>query len=364
MAKSDAEGLFFWDEIVDPAPVEPKTELKETADPIEPKEEPKEEPKTEPKEEPKESPKEEPKDTFGQDDPKEEPKDGIDPNKFFTSLGDELHDNFILDLEEGEKLTEENLPDVFKRTVRNRVTEQFADMANALDEEEFKAAKFLLNGGSLSDLLSPSKSLPSFDVSTEDGQRKILEYHIKNVDGITDQDDIDNKLEWYEEDPDRKKKYAEKYYSKVKEAEKLARQSEFDKREQKARERIEQMDALEQKVGTFLKENKELFGAVKVTPRESRSLMSYIFTPSVKTKDGRNVTPFSQDFGEIYLNKPENLIFIAKLMRSGFDLSQIKQKGASDKVKETGEKLQRSLENQKPKGAAGNDGEGPVWKHF
>jgi hypothetical protein len=262
--------------------------------------------------------------------------------KFFTTLSKELAEKKIFQhvtLTDGEEITEEKFFELHEQEVDARFEEALQDFITELNDEDGGAfIKFKRAGGKTSDFFafySQMNDELDVDIEKEAGQDAVLRKWYKTVENL-DEEDIEDKLDWLKEGG-KKKKYAEKYLSKM-DADKQAAKTQFlnDQLEAQTKRENDKKEFVT-KLKTTL-DTTEAVGDFVFNKPEKSGLLDYILKPAVKLKSNQYLTKFQSDLNEIVKNNPEKLLVLAKLLKTDFDTTDLvvkKQTEAVKKVKST-----------------------------
>lgn len=239
----------------------------------------------------------------------------------------------------------------------DEVEDQLEDLMEASNEAFFEnqvkdlptVAKNLLkvaaNGGDVSSYLSSLASSMSgslkkgMDLSTEEVQESVLR-NILSQEG-KDSEDIDHEIEFLKE-KGRLSSVADRKYSKWEE--------DFEKKEANlVKEQSERRKAAKEntrkyrsELADFLSKNKEVSN-FSISVADKRDLPSYIANPAYETPNGNSISEFQKDLFEV-MKDNKKVVALAKILKSDFDFSKIMNKGATQALKDTKNKIQ----NQKP----------------
>lgn len=273
--------------------------------------------------------------------------------KFFKTLATGLKEGGVLaniEIKDDETIDGDKFADLIDQEAEARVNETFESFFEELDEDGTAFLKFKKAGGKTSDFLkayAASTELPTVDLTSSDGQKEILKYYYKHIDG-TDDEDIADKIEWAVENG-KLEKYAEKY-SKIIQNKDKERKDALLLQQEEAQERIEDE---RKKFETELKDTLEKTDAINnvtLTKEDKKDLIPFMTKPSVKIGKNKYITGLQAGIQKIFNDKPK-LLLLAKLVKSDFDLSTVEKKGASKLTKEVKSELQRQKVTPGPKSA-------------
>ena len=250
-----------------------------------------------------------------------------DDTNFFTTLSKELAEKKIFQhvtLTDGEQITEEKFFELHEQEVDGRVEEAIQDFITELNDEDGAAfIKFKRAGGKTSDFFefySQMSGELNVDIEKEEGQDAILKKWYKTVENLDDED-IEDKLDWLKESG-KKKKYAEKYQTKM-EADKQTAKTQFLNEQLEAQTKRENAKKeFVAKVRTTL-DTTESVGDFVFNKTEKPELLDYLLKPAVKLKSNQYLTKFQSDLNEIINNHPDKLLVLAKMLMNDFDTSDL-----------------------------------------
>ena len=247
--------------------------------------------------------------------------------EFYSTLSKELKDKGVFKyatLPEEGQITEEQFFELHEQEVEARADEVINDFVAEINNGDGAAfMKFIRAGGKVSEFFNfytQNGTVPEADIETESGQDVVLRHYYKTYEGLDD-DDIDDKLEWLK-DSGKKKKYAEKYNTKMVSEQEAAR-DQLVKDQELARKKKEQdQKDFVTNLKTTLDTTEGLNGFV-FNKKENPVLMDYLVKPQVKLQNNMYLTQFQADLAKIIKEEPQKLLVIAKLMKSNFDTSDI-----------------------------------------
>lgn len=306
-------------------------------------------------------------DTEVSEEPEEEELD------IFTAAAKDLEQLGFFPKVEG-KVDEGKFLETLESTIEEKIDTGIEQVIESwkkdLGETGTEFIKFTMNGGKPEDFFTQySQDQLNFNVDTEWGQKQFLEYYYGKVMGH-DEEDVESLIEAHM-DGETMEKAAKKFYGKLK-SEKDSKKSEFiqkqqelhEARQEAARQRIQQFKDAASKVDHILvrgEGGKEL-GKVAFTAAEKRALTNYITQNSVQTQNGKYMSEFMADLNKIYQEEPDKLMMLAKIMKSGFDMSDFVKQGVSEETKKVKSNLQRIKTKQKTKTQPRKDR--PAWEYF
>lgn len=260
------------------------------------------------------------------------------------------------ELEEGEELTEEKaeelLEDGFEESLNNRIKDLFEEMPPMVKELN----KFVLDGGTPEEFLATHKKSSStitedMDMSEVSNQKMIVKKALQEEGH--DEDYIETHLEFLEE-KDKLEMMAEKHYKKW-EAKNQESKKEILRRQEDYKKSLKENErALKHTVSSFITENKEING-LKFSTQDKTVLPNYMSRRSVKLENGQEITEMQRDLYSA-MQDENKAILIAKLLKTDFDFSSIKNSAATEVTKKTKEELRRSKSTKQPPKAGSSMG--------
>ena len=282
--------------------------------------------------------------------PKEgkESEDGpVDPEKeedvkFFTTLAKVLQEKGVfqnIEIKDDDQIDGEKLVELNDMEIESRVEETFQSFFEEMDEDGMAFLKFKKAGGDTRVFLNAyaqSMELPTSDLTTEDGQEKMLRYYYKHIENLDDED-VDDRIEWAK-DGKKLEKLATKYADTVTRMEQQKRDA-LLQQAQEAEERAKEnrkvfKETLEETLATVKEVNDVPF------TKEDKGLIDYLTKPAVKIGKNKYITGMQADIQKIWQEADrKQLLLLAKFVKSGMKLDVVKQKGAKEKVTEIRKKV-------------------------
>jgi hypothetical protein len=271
--------------------------------------------------------------------------------KFFKTLATGLKEGGIfsnVEIKDDDVIDGDKFADLIDSEAESRVNETFEAFFEELDEDGAAFLRFKKAGGKTSDFLrayANSAELPTSDLTTSEGQKEILKYYYKHIDG-TDDEDIDDKIEWAVENG-KLEKYAEKYSKIIQDRDKQKRDTLLLQQEEQQRQLDEERKKFESELKITL-ENTDAINNITLTKEDKKELIPFMTKPSVKIGKNKYITGLQAGIQKIFSDKPK-LLLLAKLVKSDFDLTGVEKKGASKLTKEVKTELQRQKQTPGPK---------------
>lgn len=279
------------------------------------------------------------------------PESGDDSN-FYTTLATEMKEKGIfqnLELEEGEEIDEKRFFELQDAEIEARVEETFEAFGENMDEDGKAFLRFKQNGGNTQDFFKVYNSQNSFlleDIDTRDegDQDIIIKHYLRTVDSV-EEDEIIDKIDWLGENG-KKKAYAERYLKKLKETEEENKKNLALQVERASIQREENTKKFNAELQSELSKIDSV-GSFSFNKVDKKDLVEYITKPSVKIGKNKFITPFQAELGEIFRaegDKKQNLLLLAKLVKTNFDVKDLLESAKTKVVKEAKSKLQAAKE--------------------
>jgi len=242
------------------------------------------------------------------------------------------------------------LVDIFNTGIEKVIEEKLLDLPETVRELN----KFVLGGGDPETFINAlvearQRTNTKIDIDKEEGQKQFLSWSLKQK-GYDDEY-IETQIEFLV-DSGKLENISKKEYemaqnkSKTFEAEqrKELLKNQKEQKENTKRERLE----LKTKVTSILKDNEDLRG-FKISEKEKRELPKYMVDNTVKLEDGSYITEMQRDLFS-FMQKEENALLIAKLLKSGFDFTPLINSVESKVTNKVKDNIRR---NQKPNKSSG-----------
>lgn len=251
------------------------------------------------------------------------------------------------ELEEGEELTEEKaaafIEDNYEASVEDRVGELFDELPQVVKDMN----KYVLDGGDirnfLGSLVKGSNDIPTdLDISSEANQELIMRNALKSED--YDDDYIETHIEFLK-DSKKLEKFAKAKLEKIEKAKEEERKALVKQQEAIKQSQKETLRKLKTSVASSLKDMEDIEG-IPLTKADKKELPSYMVDRNVKLENGGSVTSMQMDLMEALKDEKKAMI-VAKLLRSGFDLSSIQAKAATEVTKKVKDNIRRNKKETK-----------------
>ncbi len=275
-------------------------------------------------------------------------------DEFYKNLALELKKANVfsnVEIKDDDEIDEDKFIELQDQEVDARFEEALEGFMEELDDDGKAFLKFKKDGGKTEDFFSVLKTksaLPKGDLDDEDFQEKIIRHYYSNYDDMTS-DEIDDRIEWLK-DTSKMESFATKYDTKIKdiitkkEAVKLKAQSEAKETQLKIDKKF--ADEIKSRIDKI-----EDVNGIPITPKDKKSLDSYMLKPTVKIGKNKFVSKFQSDLRKS-LKDNDTFILLGKLLQSNFDLTDV-IKNLNTKATRN---IRKKLESQKGNSVIKNSG--------
>ena len=245
----------------------------------------------------------------------------------------------MVDIKDDEPIDAEKFFELQDEEIELRFEETLTNFMNDLDDTGKAYLRFKKAGGndaSFFKAFAQTSEIPTGELRTVEDYDKTLRYYYKTFEDM-DESDIDEKLEWLEESG-KKEKYAKRYGEKM-EAHKKTTEEKFLKDQDDVQKK------LNEDTQNFIKSVKETaqktdsHKGFKFIAKEKNELTDYIIKPTVKLQNGKYITGLQNAINGIFKGDRENLLLLAKLLKSDFDFKEFVAEARTKVTKETKLKL-------------------------
>lgn len=301
------------------------------------------------------------KDKKGKEDKETADEDEPEDAEFFTTLAEELVEKGIfqnVELKKGEKISQDKFFELHDAEIEARTTETIAALFEELDDDAKAFIKFKKDGGRTQDFVSTfSKSLDIEELDENDDKQrdKVITHYLRTVEGLDDTEIADRKA-WLKEGG-KEKTYATKYFNSIKKADQKAKEELISKQEKAAEKREQDAAAFNESITEVISKT-EAIGVFPITKEEQKSLPAYITKPTVKVGKNKYAPPFQAKLMETLraatLKDQKNLILMAKLFKSDFDVTELVKSTKTEVIKNTRSKLIKHKETGAKPASSGN----------
>jgi len=279
--------------------------------------------------------------------------------QFFTTLAKTLTEKGIfqnVEIKDGDIIDGEKLIELQDQEIEARLEETFESFFQEMDEDGIAFLKYKKAGGDTRTFLnaySQSLELPTSDLSTEEGQEKMLRYYYKNIEKL-DAEDVDDRIEWAKEGK-KMEKLSLKYSKIVTEMEQQRRDQVLLETQEAERAAADSRKEFETSLVKTLQAAEEIEG-VPVTKEDKASLGTYLSKPVVKIGKNKYITGMQADIQKIWQDKDRSkLLLLAKFVKAGLKLEGVEKKAVTKKVAE----VKKAVFTQRnTAGVSGGSGEG------
>ena len=278
-------------------------------------------------------------------DSSEKPKSKGKKTSGIVSVFKMLKDKGIIELNEDDEaeLDDNTASDMIEDSFDRAVDNKLAEMISGLEPERKELIKFISGGGDLSKLsLTVGNKISAVDIDKESDQIKILKNHLISTE-FGDEDEIDAQIQFYK-DRGILDKQAKKIYKNTESKEQQKRQEILQQQEQ---ERAKTKENQRKYRGTLIKtleENSEI-GDITFS-RKDKDLPNYINEASIQLENSeKKITPFYKDLYAA-MQDPKKTLVLAKILRSNFDFSSIKNSAISKQTKDIKDNIERTKDKK------------------
>lgn len=279
----------------------------------------------------------------------EEDKRITDDKQFFKTLATELKSAGIfqnVEIKDNDEIDQDKFIELQDAEVEARVDEAFESFFSELDDDGKRFLKFKKEGGDTKkffDILKMGATRPTGDISDKKVQENIVRHYLSAYEN-TDDSDINDRIEWLES-TGKLEKFAKAYDEKMKKVETERLKELQDLEEARKVDKENARKAFVEKLGSTLKEKDDVNG-IPINKKDKEELVGYITKPVIKIAPNRFITQFQNDLREA-TGDHETLLILAKLIKSKFDLKDIKVNEKTKVVKDLKDKLDNSKQGFK-----------------
>lgn len=234
-------------------------------------------------------------------------------------------------LPEGFEVPEGTLPtdlpyimrDAWEESANKRAEEVLDDLVGKATDDSKAAMRFLASGGDIRDFYAELEAkngilTASHDISTLEGQRKLLTAFMRDKDFGSDQ-----VIEEYVQDLEDKDQLEDRtraIYQKLKDSENTTAERLANERAQERKNRDSEIRAQRADLQRSILKMEEAAGGLKLSPTDRVANSKYLLDPI-----GPQGSQFNLDIKEA-MQDPAKLVFIANLLRTNFNLSPLDKK--------------------------------------
>lgn len=267
-----------------------------------------------------------------------------------------LKDKGILsyELEEGQELTEELAEELLEDSFDNSVNDRLKEMMQDLPEEVKNIVNFATKGGNVSDILKAYSQESTFseniDLDKESVQEQVVKQQLLK-EGM-DEDEAEDFIDYHKESG-KLKMLAEKKFAKLKEESNTKKEALLKEQQKRAVEYKNQRKQLKKDFSSYISDAKQV-KAYKISRKDKADLPGYIAEANIKLESGGAITGMQKDLQEALKDK-EKTIFLAKLLKSDFNLKDLEANIETKITKKTRESVRRvsSADKDDNKGIGG-----------
>ena len=278
-------------------------------------------------------------DTDSEDEP-EKPKKKPGPKESgIVSTFKLLKEKGILDFDDDEEIDEDSAKDLIEDGFDRAVDNKVGEILGELDDTRKGIIKFIANGGDLSQLSSVvgNKDISAFDISKESDQVRLVKKYLTESD-FGDADEIEAQVQFLK-DRGTLEKQAKKFYEKEEAKTKKQEQALLEQQQQAKEEAKIKAREFKKKLVNTIEENPEINDFT--FSRKDKDLPDYINDATIKLENGKTMSPFYKDLYGV-MQDPKKLVLLAKIVRSDFDFSNIKNKVVTTTTKKIKDNVERT----------------------
>lgn len=247
------------------------------------------------------------------------------------------------ELEEGEELDDDKAALLIENKFEDSIEEKVKELIGDLPDTVKNLVKFAANGGDVDSYISKlrDKGLGTItkDLDLDEEKNQILVVKQRLLAQGEDEDDVEDQIEFLKE-KGKLADAAEKHFSKWKKEVEKSEEDLVESQKKIKKQNKENQIKFKSDISKILSEKEEIQN-LKFSQSDKKDLPNYISTPSVELEDGRVLTPFYHDLFETLKDKEKTLL-LAKLIKSGFDFSDIEKTVKTKQAKEVKENLRRT----------------------
>lgn len=259
------------------------------------------------------------------------------------ALVQSLKERGILDyeLEEGVEMTPELASEIMENDFEDRVQEHVEKALEGMTEDQKNLNRYLLNGGTIKGYMdSISKSVKvgiskGMNMQEESNQEAMVREKLTQ-DGF-DEDYVKAEIE-HLKDSGRLSKTSEVYYKKWEAGYDTSQRAAVERQKADRQAAIDAARARKQSLASFVHETDDVNG-LKITKADKKVLPDYM-SNKIKLESGQEMTQMHSDLVKT-LNDPKKSVLLAKLLKTGFDFTSIKENAVSEKTSKVKNKLRR-----------------------
>jgi len=286
------------------------------------------------------------------EDPGEDPGTPKGETSVYTDLFKDLKETGLfkhVEVEGDEEIDVDRLLELQQEEYEAEVTERLKAWATKdLDDDAKAFIKFKRDGGSTEEFFktySKTTDLPQGSIDDENYQDSLIRYQLAQEGW--DKDEIEDRIEYLTESG-KKKKFAEKYDTKVKEQ--VNKQKEAILKQQEAAKRAakEQENEFKETVKETLDEIDEVKG-FKITDQDKTKLFNFLTKKDQKIGEDKVITGFQKKLAETFQDS-ERMILLAKLIESDFDFTGLEKVTKTKQTRQVKTNLEQR-KNLRPSGS-------------
>lgn len=249
------------------------------------------------------------------------------------------------DFEEDSELSDADAEDALEMAFQNSIDKGIQEVISELPESVRNLIKYTIDGGDHMKYIqdnfrnsNPQSITEDLDMASEQAQVLVMQDSLRRL-GYDDDEEIANHIAILKE-TGKLEKEARKKFERIKKQIEVQKEKTLKEQELARKQAIQNRKQLKKGVKTFITNNKEVKG-LTFNSADKSELPEYMTDPSIKTEDGRSITPMHRDL-HMALQDESKAILIAKLLKSDFDFSEFEKKAKTKVTKEVKKNLTRS----------------------
>ena len=284
----------------------------------------------------------------------EEKVDDEDSTEFYTTLAEELKEKGIfsnIELPKNTKITEDQFFELQDQEIEARLDETFEAFFKEMDDEGRDFLKFKRTGGDTRTFITQYAStldLNEFDDENPDQVDKVIDHYLKVYEKLDKEDFEDRKK--YIIDSGKQKATAARYFKTIQKDDKERKEAIIKIQEQSFNAAEERRKEFNNSIKELLADTQEI-GAFTFTKTDQKELDGYITKPTIKVGKNKYIPAFQNDLAKVLRavkkEDKEDLILLAKLLKSKFDVKDIAVQAKTAVAKKVKSKLEDAKKGTK-----------------
>lgn len=253
----------------------------------------------------------------------------------FSDFYSVLKDHDLVDLAEGEEVTEENLIKGLTEASKKNAANQIYDLVTKVQGAEgWKLFEDVFIKGASKDYLAThyeQEELATLDLEDPIIQEDLYRQYLKETSQMADED-IDDQIEFYKTKNTlgAKAESARTELIKTRDKQKELASAQAEERTNKVKQAEQAYVTSLSDTLTEVSKEKEIDG-VPITPEDSRVLVGYVTSKKYELNNGQKISEFEKDLLELRKD-PKTALKLAKLVKDKLSVKQIEKAGVSKKA--------------------------------